>query len=173
MIVVLVGYMASGKSTIGEILAKKLDYAFVDLDDYIEKREGQLVKEIFADKGEIYFRKKEASYLKEIINSKANLVLSLGGGTPCYSGNMDFLLKNEKVVSIYLKASVKNLVARLMNEKNTRPLISHLKTKEEFTEFIGKHLFERVQFYTQSNFTITTDDNSEAKILEDIIFKLF
>ncbi len=173
MIVVLVGYMASGKSTIGENLARKLDYTFVDLDDYIENVEGESVKDIFADNGEIYFRKKETLYLKQIITGKTNLVLSLGGGTPCYSGNMDFLLKDENVVTIYLKASINTLAGRLKSEKNTRPLISHLKTNEELIEFIGKHLFERMQFYSQSNFTIVTDTGTEEEIIENIIFKLF
>lgn len=173
MIVVLVGYMASGKSTIGENLARKLDYTFVDLDDYIENVEGDSVKDIFADNGEIYFRKKETLYLKQIITGKTNLVLSLGGGTPCYSGNMDFLLKDENVVTIYLKASINTLAGRLKSEKNTRPLISHLKTNEELIEFIGKHLFERMQFYSQSNFTIVTDTGTEEEIIENIIFKLF
>jgi len=173
MIVVLVGYMASGKSTIGKILARKLDYKFVDLDEYIEKKEGQFVKNIFASKGEIYFRKKESLYLKEIVVSRSNLVLSLGGGTPCYSGNMDLLLENHNVVSIYLKSSIDTLVGRLKLEENERPLIAHLKSEEQLTEFIGKHLFERMQFYAQSNFTVTTDIKSETEIIEDIIVKLF
>ena len=85
MIIVLIGYMASGKSTIGRILADKLNYSFIDLDDYIEEKEQTSVSEIFKSKGEIYFRKLETTSLQALLNNKDNLVLSLGGGTPCYS----------------------------------------------------------------------------------------
>ena len=93
MIVVLIGYMASGKSTLGRILANKLNYDFIDLDDYIEEKEQLLVSDIFKSKGELYFRKMETLYLKELLDNKTKLVLSLGGGTPCYSNNMDFIRK--------------------------------------------------------------------------------
>ena len=84
MKIVLLGYMASGKSTIGREISKKLDMKFIDLDDYISKREKRSISEIFKVEGEIYFRKIESSYLGEILNSKDSFILSLGGGTPCY-----------------------------------------------------------------------------------------
>ena len=173
MIVVLIGYMASGKSTIGRILAKNLNCNFVDLDDYIEEQEDKSIAEIFKTKGEIYFRKKEALHLGEIVKNKNNLVLSLGGGTPCYGNNMDILQNDKNVTAIYLKASINSLIKRLENEKNKRPLISHLKSNDELIEFIGKHLFERTHFYSQASFTVTTDDKSQEEIMENIILKLF
>ena len=99
------GYMASGKSTIGERLAKKIKYSFVDLDDLIEAKENASVSEVFKSKGEIYFRKQEAFYLREQLQTKENIILSVGGGTPCYSNNMDAILNEENAKSIYLKAS--------------------------------------------------------------------
>ena len=173
MTLVLIGYMASGKSTIGRILAKKLDYNFIDLDNYIEEMEKMSVKDIFKTKGEIYFRKIESQYLKEIVSRKSKTVLSLGGGTPCYHNNMELILNGRQVKSIYLKASIKTLISRLKNEKNKRPLISHIETEEALVEFIGKHLFERGQFYNLANKTIVTDNKTEDVIIEELLFTLF
>lgn len=173
MIVVLIGYMASGKSTLGNILADKLNYEFIDLDDYIEKEEKSTVSNIFKLKGEIYFRKMETHYLKELLSGSNNLVLSLGGGTPCYSQNMDVILNTKNVKSVYLKASIPTLIARLKNEKNNRPLIAHIETDDLLKEFIGKHLFERSQFYSLAHVTVTTDNKLTKDIIEELVFKLF
>ena len=173
MVVVLLGYMASGKSTIGKILAKNLNYTFIDLDNYIVEKENLTVPEIFKQKGEIYFRKLETNYLKELLSLSNNVVLSLGGGTPCYSNNMEIILQTENVTSIYLKASIENLVSKLENKKAKRPLVAHLKTKEDVTEFIGKHLFERSYFYNQAEFVLTTDRKKKKDIIEEIILRLF
>ncbi len=165
--------MASGKSTLGRILAKKLDYDFIDLDDYIEHREKTSISAIFKTKGEIYFRKKETQYLNDLLNTKTKLILSLGGGTPCYSGNMETILNANDAVSIYLKASIPTLVNRLKNERRKRPLIAHIKTDEVLAEFIGKHLFERSQYYNQAETMVTTDHKTENEIIEDLVLKLF
>lgn len=173
MIIVLLGYMASGKSTIGKILANNLSYDFVDLDDYIEVAEKCSIKDIFKKQGEIYFRKKEAHYLSEILAKRNNVVLALGGGTPCYGNNMKMLVQHENTITIYLKATIESLAKRLENEKDKRPIISHLNTRNELIEFIGKHLFERMQYYSQAKFAVDTNNKSEDKIIEDIIFDLF
>ncbi|MCR8666067.1 shikimate kinase [Aestuariibaculum sp. M13] len=172
MILILVGYMASGKSTIGRILAEKLNYDFLDLDDYIEEQEQTSIKTIFQTKGEIYFRKAETKYLRELLDSKSNLILSLGGGTPCYSNNMDLILKADNVKSVYLKASIPTLVNRLKGEKGKRPLVAHIETDEELTEFIGKHLFERSPFYSQANIVLPTDNKTTSEIIEELNLKL-
>ena len=169
MIVVLIGYMASGKSSLGKVLAKKLNYNFIDLDDFIESKEKMPVKNIFDTRGEIYFRKVESQYLQELIHHINDTVLSLGGGTPCYGSNMTTILNSEDVKSIYLKASIPSLIDRLKNERNKRPLISHIKTNDELTEFIGKHLFERSPYYDQAHFKIITDNKSREEIVDEII----
>ncbi|MFV0566279.1 MAG: shikimate kinase [Flavobacteriaceae bacterium] len=168
MILILIGYMGSGKSTIGRALAKKLGYDFLDLDDYIELKENKTIPEIFKSKGEIYFRKAETFYLTELLSSKQNLVLSLGGGTPCYGNNMGVVLNAKHAQSVYLKASIPTLVGRLKQEKQTRPLIAHLKTDEQLTEFIGKHLFERSPFYAQAHKTIITDGKAQTELVNEI-----
>lgn len=172
MTVILIGYMGSGKSTIGQMLSKVLKFDFVDLDAYIEEKEGQSIPEVFNTKGEIYFRKKENQYLKEVVN-RTMTVISLGGGTPCYGNNMEVIVSSEDAMSIYLKASIPTLVERLIKDKNNRPLISHLNTELELTEFIGKHIFERSFYYSQANTTITVDDKSIKEIVEEIVLELF
>lgn len=172
MNLVLIGYMASGKSFIGKKLANCLKYDFVDLDDFIENQENSSVANLFKRKGELYFRKLEKFNLEKLISERRNTVISLGGGTPCYYNTMDELVKNKAVKTIYLKVAIPVLVDRLSNEKDKRPLISHIKSDDLLTEFIGKHLFERSQYYNKAEFVINA--NSEAEdIIEEIITKLF
>jgi shikimate kinase len=171
MNIVLLGYMASGKSTIGSEISKKLNMKFIDLDAYISKREKTSISDIFKVKGEIYFRRIESFYLSEILNSKDRFILSLGGGTPCYSNNMELIL-NSKAASIYIKASIKTLVARLTSEKNKRPLVAELEN-DKLIEFVAKHLFERRFFYEQASITIHTEDKSLEEITTEIRILLY
>jgi len=171
MKIVLLGYMASGKSTIGREISKKLDMKFIDLDDYITKREKTSISEIFKVKGEIYFRRIESSYLSEILNSKDSFILSLGGGTPCYSNNMELIL-NSEASSIYIKAGIKTLVSRLTAEKNKRPLVAELED-DKLVEFVAKHLFERRFFYEQASMTVNTEDKSTEEITTEIRILLY
>lgn len=173
MKIILMGYMGCGKSTIGSQLSKILGYQFLDLDTYIEVKENQSIPEIFSNKGEIYFRKKEHNYLKELLEMNESLVVALGGGTPCYGNNLQLILGTDNAKSVYLKLSISSLVKRLELEKNNRPVISHLKTKEDLTEFIGKHLFERSPYYSQANEIINVDGKSVDDIVETIVLKLF
>lgn len=164
--------MGTGKSTLGKELATALSYDFLDLDNYISKREKNSISEIFKTKGEIYFRKKETQYLNDVINTSGNLVLALGGGTPCYGNNMELLKGNSNLISFYLKLSIPLLVKRLFLEREKRPLISHLNSEEALLEFIGKHLFERNPYYSQAQFTLNTDNKTKQEILEDILVHL-
>ena len=173
MNIILLGYMASGKSTVGRLLATSINFEFIDLDEYIEGKEGISVSEIFETNGEIYFRKKEHNCLKEILSKKDKYVLSLGGGTPCYAGNMELIKSSGKTISFYLKASVNELVGRLINEKDQRPLVTRFNNEDELTEFIGKHLFERNHFYNQSDHQILIDGKSKEKVVEEILLNLY
>ncbi|GET44900.1 shikimate kinase [Capnocytophaga felis] len=166
MKIILLGYMGSGKTTLGKALAKKKNFPFIDLDNYIEEKEDASVKEIFATKGEIYFRKKETFYLNELLLSEKDFVLALGGGTPCFGNNMDLISKTTKN-TFYLKYNPKSLTERLSVEKNARPLISHLKN-EDLEEFIQKHLFERNPYYLRANHTISMDNLSVEESLKKI-----
>lgn len=136
--------MGSGKSTIGKKLANKLSYAFYDLDTEIEKQEGKTISEIFEQKGEEYFRMLESEALKTLSNE--NQVVALGGGTPCFNENIDFI--NQNGISIYLKYNSGILFSRLVNAKNQRPLLAD-KTDDELKVFIEAKLTEREIFYNQ------------------------
>lgn len=166
MKIILIGYMGSGKSTVARALAKALHLPFTDLDDYIIEREKKSIKEIFESKGEVYFRIQESKYLKEILENQSDAVVALGGGTPCYSDNME-LIKNE-ALSIYLKGNIKTICNRLRSEKQQRPLIATL-NEEQLTEFVAKHLFERRFFYEQANQTISIDGKSVDNLLQELL----
>ncbi|MDQ1095053.1 MULTISPECIES: shikimate kinase [Chryseobacterium] len=170
MIISLVGYMGSGKSHISKILSEKLDFRLIDLDKEISKRNKLAVPEIFEKKGEIYFRKQEREILEEILATEENSILSLGGGTPVYYNNMEIINHNSK--SIFLKASVATLSERLLKQKDKRPLIARI-ADEDLPEFIAKHLFERNEFYSKSQFSVSTDARSPEDIVEEIIEKLY
>ena len=171
MIVVLLGYMGSGKSTVGQILAKNLDFNFLDLDHYIEQNQKVTISEIFKAKGEIVFRKLESEAVKHLCSQSDKLVLALGGGTPCYADTMSFLVQHPNVITVALNISVKNLSERLVKEKASRPLIANIKD-EDISEFIAKHLFERSFFYNQAEISIQTDSLSVAEIVTTIISKI-
>lgn len=166
MKIILLGYMASGKSTISKSVANILGIEAIDLDDYIVKNEKNSIKNIFNHKGEIYFRNCENIYLKELLNNQQSFVLALGGGTPCYANNMD-LIKN-KGNSFYLKANLNTLFERLHLEKESRPLISEL-SDDKLKEFIAKHLFERRVFYEKATHTINIDKKSIKEIVDEIL----
>lgn len=165
MTIVLLGYMGSGKSTVGKALALALGYEFFDLDDLIEVQQKMTIPQIFLEHGEIYFRKLESEVLKDTLKNSTNIVLALGGGTPCYGKNMA-LLKAHNITSIYLKLSINELVNRLSKEKSERPLIKNIED-DELPEFIGKHLFERSFFYNQAD-EILHGDKSVVEIITEI-----
>ncbi|MCO4822968.1 MAG: shikimate kinase [Flavobacteriaceae bacterium] len=172
MKVFLLGYMASGKSTIGSVLAKKMNYKFIDLDAFIETQEHLSIEQIFKEKGEIYFRKKESEYLQLILHKRDDFIIALGGGTPCYGGSMELLKQRNDTTTIYLRASISTIVDRLKHEKSKRPLVAHLDTDEALTEFVGKHLFERSYFYNQAEVVMPIDEKDMDEIIDDIAKKL-
>lgn len=166
MKIVLLGYMASGKSAVGNILANKLAIQFIDLDNFIEENEQLSISEIFKIKGEIYFRKKEGEYLLELLNLKDDCIISLGGGTPCYGNNMEFIEKKSK--SFYLNASINTIFERLKDETTKRPLVATLGV-ENLKEYIAKHLFERTIFYERAHHTISVNEKNVFKIVNEIM----
>ena len=166
MKIVLLGYMASGKSAVGKILAESINVQFIDLDDFIAAREQLSITQIFETKGEIYFRKKEGDYLQELLNFNESSVISLGGGTPCYGKNMEFI-KN-KSTSFYLKASINTIFDRLKNETSQRPLVAAIGT-ENLKEYIAKHLFERAPYYENADHTILANGKKLNQIVEEIL----
>jgi shikimate kinase len=158
--------MASGKSSIGKKLAKSLETNFIDLDDYIIEQEQMSIASIFSRKGEIYFRKIENKYLKEILDNEKKFILSLGGGTPCYANNMD-LIHKANTTSIYLQGSVPTMVKRLIKKKAKRPLVAAL-GDDKIPEFVAKHLFERRAFYEQASKIVKIDGKKKSDVAKEL-----
>lgn len=165
MKVVLVGYMASGKSTIGKILSHSLEIDFIDLDTAIALEVGLSIPEIFENKGELFFRKTETQVLNKLLKSNQSFVLATGGGTPCYGNNMKLI--NAMASSSYLKLPISSLVERVIKEKETRPLVANI-LDEDLPEFIGKHLFERNIYYSKAENIIDCDKKSLKEIVKKI-----
>jgi len=148
MNIYLVGYMGTGKTTVGKLLAKKLRQSFIDVDEFIENRYRRTIAVIFDEKGEAGFREIERRALQEIVSFE-NIVVSTGGGLPCYFDNMDLL--NQTGITIYLRASVDELFDRLSVDMQKRPLVKG-KSKEELRDFIETNLKKRELFYNQARF---------------------
>jgi shikimate kinase len=160
MIYTIIGFMGSGKTTIGKQLANKLKYNFIDLDEFIEKNLDMSILSIFSNKGESYFRDIETSYLKKALELKDS-VISLGGGTPCFNNNMDIIKRHSK--SIFIDLPVKMLADRLKNAKLKRPLINN-KSDIELIDFIDTLRSERLSYYNQADFKIKERENVLIKI---------
>ncbi len=168
----LMGYMGSGKSTIGPLLAEALSYNFLDFDAYIEEKEGSSITEIFENKGEIYFRKAETRHLKALIdNNDDDTIIALGGGTPCYGNNLQ-LIKEAKAKTIYLNWNFKVLANRLWQAKEQRPLIASMQSLEDLEDYIRKHLFERGFYYNQADIVVKVESQSAEELTAQILKKL-
>lgn len=167
MRLVLLGYMGSGKTSIGKKLSQLMGISFFDLDEYIEQKEHMTIHELFKVKGEIYFRKKEQWYLEEFIKTHRDFILAVGGGTPCYGSAMNII--NEHTKSVYLKGSLKMIYGLLSKPENKekRPLIAAL-PDEKLQEFIAKHLFERTPFYEKAKYIIDLDGKTKDEIAAEI-----
>ena len=165
--------MGSGKSSVANSLSKQLNLVSKDLDREIERIENKSITELFSERGEIYFRKKEAELLQTLLAEPSSMVLALGGGTPCYGTIMQDLNANDAVITVYLKLSLDALTERLFQEKEKRPLIAHLQTKELLNDFIRKHLFERSYYYNQASIIIDTDGKQIDEISRAILAQLF
>ena len=167
--IILVGYMACGKSAVGRKLHEQLNYDYYDLDNYIEINRGISVKNIFKTKGELYFRQIERKSLEKIVRMKKNLIVSLGGGTPCYFDTIDFLNSIKETKTIFLQTNINIIYKRLKKSKIKRPLISHLTEEKEIKEFVGKHLLERNYFYEKCKKKINTDNKTISAVANEII----
>ena len=168
MKVYLLGYMGSGKSSAGKMLAEKMKLTFIDFDRYMEEKEGKTIAEIFDTKGEDKFRELEHHHLKTLLSAQ-NVVISLGGGTPCFHNNMELILANG--TSVYLEMDVETLVKRLAHARNKRPLIRSLNDLE-LRYFIEANLDKRKSIYEQAHFTINGNGLNESELVEKISEKL-
>jgi shikimate kinase len=148
--IILIGYMGSGKTTVGKALSKETGMMFYDLDWYIESRMHKTVAQIFAERGEEGFRKIEYNMLHEVAEFE-NVIISCGGGTPCFFDNIDYL--NGQGDVCYLKATPEVLYKHLLMGKVERPLIKG-KSPEELINFITEQVGKREEFYTKARYTL-------------------
>lgn len=162
--VYLLGFMGSGKSFASRKLATELGWDLLDLDDLIVAEEGLSINEIFQKYGETHFRILENKYLKETKNLD-NVVIALGGGTPCFLDNMDWILKNG--ISFFLDIPIEIILRRLLRNPCKRPLLKD-KNEEELRNFVEQKMMERRPIYEQSNYVINNPNN----IITEIITKL-
>lgn len=144
--VFLIGYMGSGKTTIGRYVAKDLGWRFIDMDDYVESRIGCTISDYFARHGEAAFRKAEAEAVRCLVKEE-KAVIATGGGSPCFEGNMDVMRRGG--LTIYIEVSPANLAGRLMTARAKRPILAN-KTDEELEAFIAAQLKAREPFYRRA-----------------------
>ena len=162
MKIFLIGFMGSGKTHWGRLLSAKLQLPFRDLDTVIVEKEGRSISDIFAEKGEEYFRYKEKEVLEEVTNTEESFILSCGGGTPCFFNNIEFMKKSGKV--LWLNTSVDVMKERLLKERKSRPLIRDI-SDGELRRYIIRKLTERKMYYEQADVMV----NEESISLEELI----
>ncbi len=143
----LIGFMGSGKSTLGKRLRSELGWEFIDLDDYFEERYQVTIKQYFAENGESAFREAEKNMLAEV-RHKNKVIIATGGGTPCYFDNMQVM--NDSGLTIYIKLAVETLAGRLGGARQVRPLVAGMHGNE-LKEYIEEKLAERSPYYEQAN----------------------
>ena len=144
----LIGYMGAGKTTLGKAFARAMGLTFVDLDWYIEERFHKTVSQIFTERGEEGFRELEKRMLHEASDFE-NVVISVGGGTPCFFDNMEYM--NQVGETVFLDVDNKVLFRRLKVAKHQRPLLAN-KTDEELMTFIQEALEKRLPYYTKAKY---------------------
>ena len=159
----LIGFMASGKTTIGKHLSTLLNQPFLDTDLLLEERAQQNLKDFMLESGEISFRLLEREILKEVIDNQQKAVVATGGGLPCFEENTKLLIENGVLVFIDTPEDV--LCKRLLND-DSRPLIVNL-NETELKNYIKLKLAERRLFYEQATISITGD-----KLIKEICLEI-
>lgn len=161
--IILIGFMGSGKSSVGKLLAKELNFEFIDTDEEIEKANNLKISKLFKDFGEEYFRELETSYLKKLLHHKKYSILSTGGGLPLRECNVKIL--REFGVVVYLKATKDTIVNRVRDD-NSRPLLAI----DDLEERVERLLRSRESCYTAAaHLEINTDDKSFSAIISEIL----
>ena len=159
--IIIIGYMGAGKTTVGKALARATGLQFYDLDWYIEERMRKTVPQIFAERGEDGFRRIERTMLHEAAEFE-DVIISCGGGTPCFFDNMDYM--NAQGQTVFLDVDVETLFRRLRVATQQRPILRG-KSEEELRAFIGQALADRAPYYAQARYRF---DGSQLESREQI-----
>lgn len=164
----LIGYMGAGKTTLGKAFARALGLTFVDLDWYIEERFHKSIRQLFAERGEEGFRELEKRMLHEAGDFE-DVVISVGGGTPCFFDNMEYM--NEAGETVFLDVNLQVLFRRLKVAKQQRPLLDG-KTDEELMQFIREALDKRLPFYTKAKHTFNGERLEDRHQIQQSVERL-
>lgn len=157
--ILLIGFMAAGKTTLGKALARELGLQFIDLDHYIESRYHCTVSQLFAERGEEVFRQIERNMLHEVAEFE-DVIIATGGGTPCFYDNMEYM--NAQGITVFLDASIDVIYTRLTIARVQRPLVAG-KSAEELRAYIADMLNRRLFYYTRATHTFCANmlENAE------------
>lgn len=170
MKIFLIGFMGSGKSTLGAYAARNCGLSFLDIDQLIEAREGMKVAQVFAARSEAYFRDVEHAIVKEVCALEGDYLIACGGGTPCFFDNMERM--NQAGITVYLDLGSARLTDRLRHAKEERPLLKF--TKGDLQLHIHRMLMERARFYSQAQVAIPEEQVNKAgvrKVVEGLMAK--
>lgn len=157
--------MGAGKTSVGKVMARKLGLGFYDLDFFIEERFRRKVADIFAERGEDGFRKIEYRMLHELAEFE-DIVIAVGGGTPCFYDNMDYL--NSKGITVFMNASPETIVRHLKISHTVRPLLQQ-KQGQELTDHIQQHLEERMPYYLKAQYNINVDTLDSFEKIDQLV----
>lgn len=166
--IILIGYMGSGKTTLGNALSKELGLPFFDLDWYIENRFCRTVSRLFAERGEEGFRHIEREMLHEVAEFE-DVIIAAGGGTPCFFDNIDYM--NRQAQTVYLKATPEVLFRHLLPGRQKRPLLAG-KSDEEMMAYIHESLAQRAPFYEKANYVFDVDLLESRKQIRNALTQL-
>ena len=164
----LTGYMGAGKTTLGKAFARKLNIPFIDLDWYMEERFHKTVGELFTERGEAGFRELERNMLHEV-GAFENVIISTGGGTPCFFDNMEYM--NQNGITVFLNVHPDVLFSRLRVAKQQRPILQG-KEDDELRAFIGQALEKRAPYYSQAHYVFDAGELEDRWQIEKSIEKL-
>jgi shikimate kinase len=166
--VFLIGYMGAGKTTLGKAFARALGLTFVDLDWYLEERFHKTVRQLFTERGEEGFRELERRMLHEAAEFE-NVVISVGGGTPCFFDNMEYM--NEVGETVFLDVDIQVLFRRLKVAKQQRPLLDG-KSDEELLAFIREALDKRLPYYSKAKHTFNGERLEDRRQIQQSVERL-
>ncbi|MGB8190749.1 MAG: shikimate kinase [Chitinophagaceae bacterium] len=166
MRIYLIGFMGSGKTHWGNLLSSRLTLPFFDLDKQITEDEGKSIVEIFEQKGEEYFRMMEKETMYILTESHESFVMACGGGTPCYFNNIDYM--NNNGITVWLNTRMEVLFNRLLEEKDSRPLLRNL-SDGQLRQFILKKFSERRIYYEQASLVIEESEASVESLIQHIM----
>ena len=164
----LIGYMGAGKTTLGKAFARAMELTFIDLDWYIEERFHKTIRELFTERGEDAFRDLERRMLHEVGDFE-DVVISVGGGTPCFFDNVDYM--NSVGETVFLDVDIRVLFRRLKIAKQQRPLLDG-KSDEELVQFIQEALQNRLPFYTRAKHTFNGEKLEDRRQIQQSVERL-